>query len=96
MTAVFEPQPVEWVLGDPIDPSSISIRKCFGYRLPKEPMWKVKRAAYEGVVLSKGGVWVHEPTPSSRDYDFYINCRYETFDHALQAAIAAMKAEEKA
>ena len=82
--------------GPPTEPLSIYIRKCFGYRLPKEPMWKVMRGGQGGPVLAKDGEWELEPIPSSRDDEFYARCRFDTYDEALAAVEAGKRSIDAA
>lgn len=66
---------------------SISIERCEGHRLPKQPyMWAVRQS---GFCLAKDGDWECEPIPSSRDEEFYQRCRFETY---MEAELAARKA----
>lgn len=73
------------------DPSRrIYVVKCSGHRLPKPVMWKV---ALRGDVLAKDGEWEWEPIPSGRDDAFYARCRFDTFEEAWKAALAALDAQ---
>lgn len=76
------------VAGQPDRLNAVYVRKCFGYKLPKQPMWKVTRGP---CVLAKDGEWEYEPQPSSRDDEFYARCRYDTYDDAANAAMAAQR-----
>lgn len=74
------------------DPSKrIYVVKCSGHRLPRPVMWKV---AMRGDVLAKDGEWEWEPIPSGRDDAFYARCRFDTFEEAWRAALAAMDEKE--
>ena len=74
------------VFGDPADHYAIYVHKCFGHRLPKEPMWKVMCGPS---VLGKNGRWTYEPQPSSRDDEFYAMFRFDSFGTARDAAVTA-------
>jgi hypothetical protein len=81
-TIVRLDQPVEFlVFGEPT--YGIYIRKCFGDRLPKEPTWKVTHC---GQVFAKDGELDLEPSPSSRDDEFYALYRFDTYDEAHRVA----------
>lgn len=95
MSGPIRIEPVEWVVGDPNDRDALAIRKCFGFRLPYEPMWKVKRAAFDGPVLAKNGGWEYDPLPSSRDEAFYRRCRFDSFEEAIAAAMNAINSRRK-
>lgn len=62
---------------------TVTIRKVFGHRMPKSPMWKVMRDSF---AFTKDGDWEWEPVPSERDDEFYARCRFDTFEEAMAAA----------
>lgn len=72
--------------------NSITIDRCEGHRLPKQPyMWAVRDQF--GYVLNKNGDWESEPQPSSRDDAFYDACRFDTYEEAEKAAVAYVVAK---
>lgn len=86
-------QPVEWIVGDPLD-EHLRIIKCFGSWLPQQPMWKV-REGNSSLCLTRGLIWEREPSPTARDDSFYRRCRFETFEQARDAAMKALEVEVK-
>ncbi len=81
------------VWADPRRPwDTVSVRKCMGHRLPKEPMWKVTNGS---ATLDHDGNWEVEPQPSSRDAEYYARCRFDTLEQAWQAAEAAAREIER-
>ena len=44
--------------------------------------WAVRR---NSSCLAKDGEWEYEPTPSSRDDEFYARCRFDSLAEALAA-----------
>lgn len=89
-----EIQPVEWIVGDPLNEQHLIIRKCFGSWLPQQPMWKV-REVNGALCLTRQGAWEREPSPSNRDDSYYRRCRFETFEEARDAAMNALEVEVK-
>lgn len=81
------------VYADPRRPwDTVCVRKCTGYKLPKEPMWKVSNGS---ATLDHQGNWEVEPQPSIRDSDYYARCRFNTLNEAWQAAEAAVREIER-
>lgn len=54
--------------------------------------WAVRR---HGNVLSKQGEWEYEPMPSSRDDEFLERCRFASAAEAMEAALAAARADDE-
>jgi hypothetical protein len=48
--------------------------------------WSVR---WMGRCLNKQGEWDWEPSPSSRDDDFYAKCRFESLEEAYTLALKA-------
>lgn len=62
-------------------PSPMTIDRCA--QLIGPDRWAVR---CRGNVLSRGGEWEWEPSPSNRDDDFLARCRFGTYDEAKAAA----------
>ena len=70
----------------------VRICRCEGYKLPKQPyMWAVR---WLGNVVGKSGDIEHDPTPSSRNDEFYAEYRFDSLEAAQAAAVAWVDGQE--